>query len=678
MYIHTALQHKTANHSSRNVSAEIFVVCRGYKAPKRIDPKFLDSRSVFAELGDPTPNNEAKVFDPEKQSRKRKRQGYEEGDWTQFKETSVVDFIQTTDPIETLARMNKLSFEQNPDGNGDLALKTLEMLPETTREIRDCCADLKVLGKKEFRALLRWRLKVRDRFGFTTTKKTEVEEKQRQGVAGDEDEKAEVRPMDEELKLQEELKELKERGDKQKRKERKKDNERKHKEIIRMQMNMTTPMELGMEQTGPSGEDAMFSLKMADKAGPLARLARGKMHSIVDHSAKEDRKGEQNDEESDDEEDGLEQQLDMMYGDYQERKALADAKYRARKVRKELGKEIEEEEEFEGFSDREQEESSDELLEDEDSDAEFESHTTVANNYFTGSERKEQASTNLTERAVRFFNQDIFKGIDGLDDGADDDSGIDIDDGSASTSMENVPDTALGKLPRTIQHQLDHDESESTSDAGFELVKRKENEDEDWNEGSTGSAIDPRGRPNINIITAEAMTLAHQLATGQRTKEDLLDDNFNKYSHRDIDGLPEWFLDDESKHSRPHRPITAAAARAIQEKQRALNARPIKKVREARERKRYKVAQRLEKVRKKAGIVAEEEGISEGDKAKNVAKLMARAARKKPKQKVNVVVAKGGNRGISGRPRGTKGKYKMVDARLKKDVRAMKRINKKK
>jgi len=61
--------------SSRNVSAEIFVVCRGFKAPKRIDPKFLDPRSVFAELSDPTPNNEAKVFNPE--VKKRKRDGYE-------------------------------------------------------------------------------------------------------------------------------------------------------------------------------------------------------------------------------------------------------------------------------------------------------------------------------------------------------------------------------------------------------------------------------------------------------------------------------------------------------------------------------------------------------------------------------------------------------------------------
>src|SRR5204863_2533152 len=52
--------------SSRSVSAEIFVVCRGFKAPKRIDPRFLDPRHVFAEVQEPTPNNEAKCFNPEK------------------------------------------------------------------------------------------------------------------------------------------------------------------------------------------------------------------------------------------------------------------------------------------------------------------------------------------------------------------------------------------------------------------------------------------------------------------------------------------------------------------------------------------------------------------------------------------------------------------------------------
>ena len=173
------------------------------------------------------------------------------------------------------------------------------------------------------------------------------------------------------------------------------------------------------------------------------------------------------------------------------------------------------------------------------------------------------------------------------------------------------------------------------------------------------------------------MSLAQQIASGQKTTHELIDDGFNKYTFRDRDGLPEWFLDDESKHSRPNRPVTAAGVSAIKEKLRALNARPIKKVREAKDRKKFKAAQRLEKLRKKSALIADDEGISEKDKAQSIAKMIKRASKSKPKQQVKLVVAKGGNRGISGRPRGVKGKYKIVDARLKKDIKAEKRLAKK-
>lgn len=173
------------------------------------------------------------------------------------------------------------------------------------------------------------------------------------------------------------------------------------------------------------------------------------------------------------------------------------------------------------------------------------------------------------------------------------------------------------------------------------------------------------------------MSLAQKIVSGQKSMQDLRDEGFNKYSFADREGLPEWFLDDEGKHNKPHRPITAEGAAAIKEKLRALNARPIKKVREARERKKFKAAQRLEKLRKKSSLLADEEGISEKDKARSIERLMSKAAKKKPQVKVNLVVARGGNRGISGRPRGIKGRYKIVDARLKKDVRANKRLAKK-
>jgi AdoMet-dependent rRNA methyltransferase SPB1 len=36
--------------SSRSQSAEIFMVCLGYKAPDYIDPKFLDPKHVFEDI----------------------------------------------------------------------------------------------------------------------------------------------------------------------------------------------------------------------------------------------------------------------------------------------------------------------------------------------------------------------------------------------------------------------------------------------------------------------------------------------------------------------------------------------------------------------------------------------------------------------------------------------------
>jgi AdoMet-dependent rRNA methyltransferase SPB1 len=183
---------------------------------------------------------------------------------------------------------------------------------------------------------------------------------------------------------------------------------------------------------------------------------------------------------------------------------------------------------------------------------------------------------------------------------------------------------------------------------------------------------------DIDIITAEAMTLAHELATGQKTKYDLMDDGFNKHALKDRDGLPDWFIEDESKHDKPQRPITKAAAQAIKEKTRALNARPIKKVREAKARKKFKAAQRLEKLKKKADILAADEGMTEKEKADSISKMKAKASKAAPRKPMRVVVARGVNRGVSGRPKGVKGRYKMVDARMRKEMRALKRIASKK
>ena len=648
--------------SSRNVSAEIFVVCRGYKAPKHLDPKFLDARSVFAELAEPAPNNEAKVFNPEK--KKRKRGGYEEGDWTQFHEVPVSEFIQTPDPIAMLGSLNKLSFEQKP--NGDIAVATIDKLPETTKEIRDCCADLKVLGRADFKRLLRWRLRVREIFGFSKKQKDEAAAKEAE-EAKEGEEVAKIEDMDEEMKLQEELERLKDKDSKQKKKQRRIENERKQKEIVRMQMNMATPFEIGLEQAGPTGEDSMFALKSVDKDGALSKIARGKMAQVVEKEKDDSSEEELTD---DEEGDNLERYLDSQYDEYVEQKSARDAKYRAKRARGDN-----EDGEWNGFSDGEKEESDDEeLVQDADSDSSDDEEEDGPKKLITTLEPEDAAGSGLTRRAARFFDQDIFKGIDGLEDlEEDEDSGIDVE-GEEDVKMEDVEEVTEKPSKTTKKATFAEPAAEEWSDDDDDKIEEVARDESQWEQDDMPMK---NGKPDIDIITAEAMTLAHQMATGKKTKHDLLDDSFNRYSLRDVDGLPDWFLDDENKHSKLQRPTTAAAAAAIKEKMRALNARPIKKVREAQARKKFKAAQCLEKLKKKSAMLADEEGMTEKEKAQSIARLMSRASKKKPKGKVSVVVARGGNNGIKGRPKGTKGKYKMVDARLKKDVRGEKRAAKK-
>jgi AdoMet-dependent rRNA methyltransferase SPB1 len=630
--------------SSRNVSAEIFVVCRGYKAPKRLDPKFLDPKHVFAEVEQINPNNEAKVFNPEK--KKRKREGYEEGDYTQHRVVPVSEFIQTQDPIKILGETNTLSFEQS--GNGDLALAAIDRLPETTTEIRQCCADLKVLGKKEFRTLLKWRLKIRDQFGMSAKAKKQAKEEEVK--AGEEI--AEVESMDEEMQMQEEMQRLKDLKDKSKRKDRRKDNVKKQKEMVRMQMHMTAPFDIGLEQIGPGGEGAVFNLKSAEKAQDPSKIDSREMEESESDSDATDANAE-SDTESDDAGDRLEEELDQLYEDYQSRREERDAKLRAKKARQEK-----ETDEWQGLSDNEDSQGSG----DEDDVLEM---------------KQLPQSNGLSSKAAMFFDQDIFQDLGVEDDQGDNDSAIELDDDSEKkraappSSDEAVKEN---KATQTVKKE------KSSRPSVTNPSDWSDDDDDGPTTGPVSSAGDPlkaNGQLDVDIITAEAMTLAQSLASGEKKSSDVVDESFNRFSFRDVEGLPEWFLDDESQHSKQQRPITKAGAAAIKEKLRALNARPIKKVQEARGRKKFKAAQKLEKLKKKSALLAEDEALSERDKANSISKMMARAAKKKPQKQVKLVVARGTNRGISGRPRGVKGKYKIVDPRLKKDVRAEKRLKKK-
>jgi AdoMet-dependent rRNA methyltransferase SPB1 len=168
-------------------------------------------------------------------------------------------------------------------------------------------------------------------------------------------------------------------------------------------------------------------------------------------------------------------------------------------------------------------------------------------------------------------------------------------------------------------------------------------------------------RINIDIIdTAAGYTLAQRMATksGQRK---LMEEAYNRYAFDDPDDLPKWFLHDEGKHNKPDLPVTKEAVEIMKQRFKALDARPIKKVAEAKFRKQLRAQRRLEKSTKKAEGLSNDPDLSEKSKMMAIEKIMNKAKNPKraAKDKPTLVVAKGANRGNKGRPRGVKGRYKV-------------------
>lgn len=452
--------------SSRNVSAEIFVVCRDFLAPKKIDPKFLDPKHVFSEVDTGMIGQPMDVFHPEKH--KRQREGYEDGNYTLHKTMDAWEFITDAEPIAVLGSVNQFTFKSD---DSHKLLKSAE----TTEEIKECCEDLKVLGKKDFKNLLKWRLSIRLEVGLD--KKPEPKPLVAETV--------EVTPLDDMEAVEEHAAAAAAEESRQDRIRRRQKNERVQKNVQRMQLGMIIPTDIGLEQDGQDGQgQSLFSLVNIEKAGGLKLVRKGDgnvdpeefnaemdMGEDIVTGENEDAKAitkrksksmvkedidaefiDDNGMDSDVDGDAeLMEDLDEMYEQYKERQLERDAKLRAKARREDKG-------EWKGFkrngsgeedSDSENEDlptQQDDETSDSDSDSGAEDEDGLPGAYnnskrtikkssknplLVGLDDAEQAElrqkteSGLTKGAKMFFDQDMFKGLVGEDEEDEEDEEAD-------------------------------------------------------------------------------------------------------------------------------------------------------------------------------------------------------------------------------------------------------------
>eukprot|EP00871_Galdieria_phlegrea_P005586 jgi/Galph1/6028/GphlegSOOS_G4726.1 len=143
----------TKPRASRTESAEIYVICSKFRDVKNVDMKLLDPRVVFKEQESDTQRMNSRLIMPTE--RKPNRSGYSQESHTSLiRKYSVLDFINTSEPIAILNQDHVLEFDDQEE------CKWIRSLPVTTEDILESCKDLQVLGPKDQKRLLKWRKQI--------------------------------------------------------------------------------------------------------------------------------------------------------------------------------------------------------------------------------------------------------------------------------------------------------------------------------------------------------------------------------------------------------------------------------------------------------------------------------------------------------------------------------------
>ncbi|XP_004250420.2 uncharacterized protein [Solanum lycopersicum] len=607
--------------ASRSASAEIYIICLKYKAPSKIDPRLLDIKHLFQ--GGKEPPKVIDVLGATKQ--KRHRDGYEDGATVLRKVCSVADFVWSDNPVQVLGSFTSMSFE-------DPACLAIRDHTLTTEEVKSLCDDLRVLAKQEFKYLLKWRMQIRKALSPEKIKTLTVfESESKEGEDEDEDERV-LNEIEEKTNILE----------KKQKKEKKLQAKRRAKEKARKALGI----QVDATEDGYGDQD-LFSLSSIKGKKDLLAVDNSEYNKqtteVSDESDEEAQEHSSSDLDSEDErrrhDDNIEALFDEAYERYLGR---VEGKSKQRKRSKQAH-----------LKDDLQDGNDDSMMIDSAQDSESDMEDNEVNPLVVPLEDAPPQE----EIMKMWFTQDVFAEAEEQDvlDMYDINDEMQIDGGTKKIqqSKELTNDKQQGETKDMTRRKTNGglQVSASKADDDFEIVPAPATDSSDSSSDESDDDIDTKAE----ILSTAKMTLK------KRPREEMIDDAYNRYMFHD-EGLPKWFVDEEKRNFQPVKPVTKEEIAAMRAQFKAIDARPAKKVAEAKARKKRAAHRKLEKFRKKANSISDQTEISEGSKRKMIEQLYRKAASTKKPEREYVVAKKGVQVKIG------KGKV-LVDPRMKKDAR---------
>ncbi|GFR43871.1 hypothetical protein Agub_g5000 [Astrephomene gubernaculifera] len=705
--------------ASRNASAEIFVVCLGYKAPAKIDPRLLDPKVLFQEVVEAK-----KVMGPEallrqKIKQRRFREGYEEGVTTLRRFTSALAFLVSDTPVEMLGSYTELALDgpnswAPVEALGEGAAEPKELAAKirsheaTTAEIRTLCKDLQVLGRSDFKQLLRWRLTVRKALKADLSTEEDAAKGSHKKGAKAADGKAQAgadgaaAAADPEEALLADMAALKDKMAREAKRDKKKRREMKIKSRLRAaQAAQSEGLTDDPHQGGP---DQLFNLTGVEARLGDADIPDDELLENLDSDEEESDAGVSDGEEGSDTDSELAYELELedalehSYKEYLERKGVRAAAEKERRKRLGMDGELGDEDDEDGAAaDDSGDEDDVERLSDGDDD---EDGDKAGGLLVSLDEDRAGVAKSASAMAAQWFKQDLFADPNLLDDDEEEEQqqkDRKAANGAASAKdgrpakkarMEADAGTGKGKAAKGKQQQQEdgtedeEDDDEEPSDAArarsgltagtssqqpargrrgrdeFEVVPQEASgsgSDSGTDSEDEFDMLDDQGK-------AEVLALAKRMLR-RKEKESIVDAAYNRFAFHDS-GLPRWFAEDERRFMRPIPPVTKAEVEEEKQRLRAIDARPIKKIAEAKARKKQKLVKRLDQARQKANAVADQEDVPMKSKMREIEKIYAKA--------------QSTGKGKKGKgKRGDKRKGPPLDNRMKKDKKSMMRAKQK-